>query len=136
MGQCLLKSWSKEQSHIALSSGEAELYASNKGAVEGLGLKSLAADMGIDVELTLEVDATAAIGIIHRRGLGKVRHVDVQELWCQKAVKDGRFKVRKVEGQLNTADLMTKPLGRKNIEDHLARMGFSHRRCMQSEGAE
>ena len=77
MGQCLLRTWSKEQSHIALSSGEAELYASNRAAAEASGLKSLAADMGIEVEIMLEVGATAAIGIIHRRGLGKVRHVDV-----------------------------------------------------------
>ena len=135
MGKCLLKAWSKEQCHIAMSSGEAELYASNKAAAEGLGLKSLAADMGIKVDITVEIDATAAIGIIHRRGLGKVRHLDVQELWCQEAVKTGLFKVRKVDGHSNTADLMTKPLDRKSIESHMARMGFSHRRCMQNEEA-
>ena len=32
----------------------------------------------------------AAIGMIQRRGLGKVWHVDVQHLWIQEAVREGR----------------------------------------------
>ena len=129
MGGHLLKSWSKEQKHIALSSAEAELYAANRGASEGLGLKSLAKDIGINLELELQIDASAACGIMQRRGLGQVRHIDTQELWCQKALKDGRFGIGKIWGQTNTADLGTKPLGRQAVEDNLDRMGFTNKSC-------
>ena len=91
LGGHLLKSWSKEQKHIALSSAEAELYAANKGAAEGLGLKSMAHDICIDFDLEVEIDASAACGIMQRRGLGQVRHIDTQEFWCQKALKEKKF---------------------------------------------
>ena len=35
----------------------------------------------------LQVDAKAAVGIIGRQGLGKVRHLDVSFLWLQAAVR-------------------------------------------------
>ena len=37
-------------------------------------------DFGMDVAATLQVDASAAIGIAQRKGLGKVRHLDCQAL--------------------------------------------------------
>ena len=46
MGAHCLKSWSTNQTIVALSSGEAELYAINKVAGNALGIKSLLKDMG------------------------------------------------------------------------------------------
>ena len=40
-GGGLLKSWSRSQGPVAISSGEAEFYAAIKGACEGIGIKSL-----------------------------------------------------------------------------------------------
>ena len=39
-----VKTWSVNQKNIALSSGEAELYAANRGAAEAIGLKSIGRD--------------------------------------------------------------------------------------------
>ena len=44
----LIKHWSVTQKTITLSSGEAELGGVVKGASEGLGLRSLARDLGLD----------------------------------------------------------------------------------------
>ena len=49
MGSHILKGWSKTQSLIALSSGESELYATLRAASEGLGIQSIAKDVGIDL---------------------------------------------------------------------------------------
>ena len=46
VGGGVMKSWSSTQGSIAMSSGEAEYYACTKVAVEALGFKSLAADLG------------------------------------------------------------------------------------------
>ena len=67
-----VKGWSKTQTLIALSSGESELYA----ASEGLGLQAIARDLGMKVEGVIWCDASAALGIIKRLGLRKVRHID------------------------------------------------------------
>ena len=47
----LLKSWSKNQNVIATSSGEAELYAASKGGGELLGIRSIAADLGLKLSI-------------------------------------------------------------------------------------
>ena len=72
------------------------------------------------------VDASAAIGILTRRGLGKMRHVQVQDLWCQEVNATGRAHFRKVDGKWNPADLMTEALDEKTVLRHtwLMRMQF------------
>ena len=68
----LIRSYAKTQATIALSSGEAELYATVMASSEGLGIKAMMADLGFKVTPHLFVDASAAIGICQRKGLGKV----------------------------------------------------------------
>ena len=46
MGTHTIKTWSKTQSLIALSSGEAELYATLRAAAESFGLMSMLRDVG------------------------------------------------------------------------------------------
>jgi hypothetical protein len=54
------------------------------------------------------VDASAAIGICQRKGLGKVRHLDTQSLWIQDALRQKRLELSKVKGTENPSDAMTK----------------------------
>ena len=49
LGLHTIKGWSSTQKVIAKSSGEAELYAVNKGASIGLGIRSSFKDMGISI---------------------------------------------------------------------------------------
>ena len=107
-GDCLVRSISKTQSNIALSSAEAELYAMTYAASAGLGAKAMAEDFGMCVRPHLHVDASAAIGMAQRKGLGKVRHLDTQRLWIQDALRERRVFVHKVAGTENMADMMTK----------------------------
>ena len=70
--------------------------------------------------ITLFTDSSAARGIIHRAGLGKLRHLETGYLWLQAAVKAKKLQVRKVLGTENPADLLTTHLAVadmwKNIE--------------------
>ena len=110
-----MKSWSKTQATIALSSGEAELAAVVKGATEGLGMKAIMADFGINVSLSMYSDATAAIGMVRREGLGRVRHLAVADLWIQQRVRSGEIQVSKIAGTENPSDMMTKGLDSASI---------------------
>ena len=107
-GGSLVKQWSKTQSTLALSSGEAELHGIASGIAQGIGMRSLAKDLGFKMEIRVHSDATAALGICRRRGLGKIRHLDVTDLWCQEKVRDGTVSLHKVLGSENPADIMTK----------------------------
>ena len=65
-GGHLLKHWSNTQATVALSSGEAELRGIVKGASEGLGIQSIAADLGLEMNLEVFTDSKAAEGMVAR----------------------------------------------------------------------
>ena len=107
-GGTAVRAWSTNQNVIALSSGEAEYYAALKGASSALGFQSMLRDFGMSGSITLYTDSSAARGIIHRAGLGKLRHLETGYLWLQSAVKAKKLQIRKVLGTENPADLLTK----------------------------
>ena len=123
-GSHCLKHWSTTQPTIALSSGEAELGGLCKGAANGIGLRSVAHDLGIELSIRLRSDATAALGIARRLGIGKIRHLDTSLLWIQQKIKDGDLKVDKILGADNPADCLTKFIDQTTMNKHLAAMGF------------
>ena len=77
------------------------------------------ADLGIDSKIILYTDSSAARGIIHRAGLGKLRHLETGYLWLQAAVAKKRLQVRKVNGLDNPGDLFTKFLSAGDMWKHL-----------------
>ena len=119
-----IKHWSKTQSTVALSSGEAELTGICNGASIGLGLQAVAKDLGLKWELCVHSDATAAIGICRRKGLGKIRHLAVADLWIQDKVKAKDFLLKKVLGADNPADMMTKHINRNDMCKHMKKIGL------------
>ena len=119
LGSHTTKTWSSTQSLTSLSSGEAEYYGLVKGAGQGLGYQGLLIDLGIIVCLEVHCDSSAARGIAKRRGLGKMRHIELQTLWIQEKLARGAFRLHKVLGTENPADLFTKHLAEKQIQQHL-----------------
>ena len=71
-------------------------------------MRSVLGDFGVTAEIHVKSAATAAIGMVHRLGLGRVRHLAVADLWVQERVRAGDISVSKWPGQLNPADQMTK----------------------------
>lgn len=116
LGAHVVKSWSSTQSVIALSTGEAELHALNTTAAQSLGLQSLLMDLGVDISVRLHTDATTGRAIATRRGLGKVRHIAVNELWLQEQVAKRKVSIDKIKNKLNLADLLTTYLTAAEIE--------------------
>ena len=123
-GNHCLKHWSTTQTTVALSSGEAELGGICRGAAIALGLQSLAKDLGIHLTLDILTDATAAIGICRRRGLGKVRHLHTADLWVQDRLRKRDFALTKVLGADNPADLLTKHVPRDVMRKHMELVGL------------
>ena len=119
-----MKSWSRTQGSLAASSGEAEFYAMLKGAAEGLGFKSLLADLGQEVTVEVITDSSAAKGTASRMGIGKMKHLDVGWLWLQELVRKGKIIPRKVNGKVNPADLLTKPKSAAEAVRLSAAVGF------------
>ena len=95
-----------------------------KGSAESLGLKSVFNDFGIAVNIQISSDATAAIGMVQREGLGKVRHLAVADLWIQHKRRSGEIVFNKVNGKENPSDVLTKSVDRDTMSKHLRYLGF------------
>ena len=124
IGDHCIKQWSKTQASIALSSGEAELYAIVKGCTEGMGLKAVAYEMGRSSKVQLNTDSSAARGAALRTGAGRLKHVQTNQFWVQERLSRGDATIRKVPREDNVSDLFTHHWSSKEGRLHLPRMGF------------
>ena len=68
-----------------------------------------------------------AKAVTGRRGLGKLRHVELKWLWVQDAVKEGRIRMGKVHGEVNVADHLTKPRNKDEVEELIKGVGGEFR---------
>ena len=122
LGRHVIRGWSSTQAVIALSSGEAEYYAMLKAASMASGMRAIADDLGVYMDILLYSDSKAARGIVKRSGLGKTRHLAVCYLWLQEKVARKEIEVRTVAGIENPADLMTKYQTNAGIQVQWERM--------------
>ena len=123
-GHCI-RHWSSTQTTLALSSGEAELGGLSHGMSHGIGLRSLAADLGIVLQLKLCTDAPAAMGMTRRLGVGTVRHPGTALLWLQGHVRSGDIKLEKALGVGNPADALTNYLPAPALRGRLSRINMN-----------
>ncbi len=72
----------------------------------------------------VRTDSEAARSFVSRRGLGRMRHLEIRELWLHEEGAKGSVAVKRVKGVENPADLMTKVLTREEIRERLGRMGI------------
>ena len=115
------------QDRPALSTAESEWYGLVRCATFTIGFCNMAADFGRTPQPRLSGDATAASGIAHRRGAGKLRHVETKTLWLQRLVTEKRVILKRIPGADLAADLGTKHLDAKTMLKHLTTLGFSYR---------
>ena len=74
-------------------------------------------------EVELLTDSKSARDLLHKVGLGRLKHVETRRLWLQQAVQEGRLSLHKVDTESNLADLLTKAMQRQRLEDLRERLG-------------
>ena len=126
-GAHLIGHWCRTQQAIALSSCEAELNGICKAATEGLGARNLTIEMGLDEEVEIRTDASAAVGVVQRQGAGKIKHLEVKQLWVQEHEKKRNLKMTKIPREINWADLFTHHWSNLEGDKMLAGMGLVRR---------
>ena len=85
-----------------------------------MGIKSMLGDLGVTGKrLRVKTDASVAKCLASWRGLGGIRHIEVNQLWLQEKVNRGEIEVMKVKGVGNLADALTKPLDGKSTKEHI-----------------
>ena len=98
-----------------------------KAGSQGLGLQAMAKDLGVDAKVRVQGDATAAKGIASRKGLGQVKHIEVNQLWLQDRVGKGDLDITKIPREINVSDQMTKDPTGPEIEKFMVGTGLEWR---------
>ena len=119
LGKHQIQSWSTTQSVIAISSGEAEYYALVRAGSHALGVQAMLKDLGVSARIRIKTDASVAKSISNRKGLGKQRHIEVNQLWLQDKVRKGEIDIVKIPRDVNAADTMTQHRKAEEIRTHL-----------------
>ena len=102
-----------------LSSAKAELYAMVAASAEAMAVQACASDLGMGLASELYADSSADLGIAKRAGIGKVRHLRTQGLWIHQVRISGRIVYKKVLGEKNPSDLLTKYMTAELSMKHL-----------------
>ena len=107
IGAHCIKTWSVTQGAYALSSAEAEFYAMIEAVIRAKGLRNLAVEGGfIDLENVVHIgtDSSAAKRIVGSQGLGKMKHLEIMDVWLQKEMREGKVDVHEVLVTENPSD--------------------------------
>ena len=72
----------------------------------------------MELKIKVRTDASAAVGICRRAGLGKVRHLAVGQLWVQERLRLGDFELFKHPGEHNPGDILTKNVPSAVLQRH------------------
>ena len=87
--------------------------------------KTILQELGVELNLlVISTESAAAKALASTRGLGRMRHMEVKDLWMQALVRDGRLKLAKILGDCNPADVFTKYLDRAALTAMAALGGF------------
>ena len=85
---------------------------------EAIGLSGVYDELGIPMTIVLQLDSTAAIGMIQRRGTGRARHMDLRHLFLQERLRDGTIgAIEKIDTSVNLADVGTKHFTASRLEE-------------------
>lgn len=112
------------QQVTALSSGESEFYGAGSAAARGIETGNIYRECGIDLEVEVLSDSSAARGMVARTGVGRTRHIETRWPWLQEQVRKKTLKLNPVDTMHNLADIGTKAHDRARFEQLLSLMNY------------
>ena len=96
-----------------------------RASTEALGILTLLKDFGCpEMRASVGMDASAAIGIVQRQGISKLRHVEVDVLWIQKQQARRFLPLRKVPGPRKPSDMGTKNVPVALLDQYLGQLNL------------
>ena len=128
-----LHAHSRGQASVALSSCEAEVMAASEGIKEALLLQEVLMFVGSGhYEIEIKVDSSAAHAFFHRRGVGRMKHIDSRILLASRLDCCGRCETEEdTENTKNLADMLRHTPSAKELEMFLPLMSL--RRCSERD---
>ena len=89
-GYHVIETGSASQQTSALSSAEAEFYASGRASATLLMMASVLSEMNLKRSVPINLmDSDAGRALANRLGVGKMRHIQIRWLWLQERIREG-----------------------------------------------
>ena len=85
-------------------------------------------EWAIETTALIKGDASAALGIISRRGTRKRRPLETSHLWIQAAAAEKRASYTKVSGTESPADALTKELPALRMSKYSHQLGMKEKK--------
>ena len=123
-----LQSTSRTQASVAHSSAESELYAMTQAAVESRAIKNCiqefsSAILSSSVSIVMQTDSSAGKSMASSFGISRrSSYIELQYLWIQDEVKEGKLELKKVGTHFNPSDALTKYVPASVLGQHLPRL--------------
>eukprot|EP00971_Amphidinium_carterae_P197267 3915541-Amphidinium_carterae.2 len=125
LGEASITWRSHKQSLVALSTGEAELYASVEGIGAVRSARSLLLELGLSISVAeLLCDNSAAIALSNSDPPMRSRHWSMRSWRLREAVRSGEVAVSYVSTDAQRADSFTKALSCNPLQEHRLLMGL------------
>jgi hypothetical protein len=123
-----LVTWrSKKQGVVARSSAEAKFRAMAQGIYEGMWILRVLKELKIEVELPLKLycDNKAAISIAHNPVQhDRTKHIEIDRHFIKEKIDSGTLCLPFIPSNQQTADILTKSLGRTTFEYLISKLGM------------
>jgi hypothetical protein len=123
-----LVTWrSKKQGVVSRSSAEAEFRAMAQGICEGMWILRVLKELKIEVELPLKLycDNKAAISIAHNPVQhDRTKHIEIDLHFFKEKIDSGTLCLPFIPSNQQTADILTKSLGRTTFEYLISKLGM------------
>ena len=78
--------------------------------------------MGL-LPIVLHTDADVARAFCHKRGVGRMKHLDVRHCWLQEELEKGNFKVKRVDRKFNASDMLTHSSSAEELRKFFSMIG-------------
>ena len=91
-------------------------------------------EMGRTINIDVETDSAAVIGMCSRTGVRKTRHIQVRWLWIQDAIRDKIVSLRKVKSTENEADMGNQDLDGPTRRRFLQKLPLKPTQCRRLLG--
>jgi hypothetical protein len=119
---------SRKQSIVALSTSEAEYVAISDATREGVWLRQLYFDMGVQMGPTvIWEDNQTCINMTEVSSSKRSKHIDIKYHYIREKIQNEEIKVKYLQTTEMIADILTKPLPRVQFE--YLREKFSIKKC-------
>ncbi len=119
----VLLAYSRTQKVIAHSSCEAEIVSIHEGVCEGKFALNLLKEMNINSTLEVCTDSCSAIKFAMKRGVGRMKHLQLKCTSLQDDLRDEVVVMKYVKAEDNTADFLTKGLKTADFLKHRQTVG-------------